>query len=288
MKIKRSYRRRGSPDLPISVHFCDARVASHNPIPEYHPETELVRVQQGHVVLQLDGVSHTFREGDIFLIPGNTIHHYQHISEDAKYCCLFFSTDAIAMQPEHFFQKNFVQPLSEGRLQLPALLQPGHPAYDGICAQYDSLPSARMFTKDYQTRRFSALINICLLLQPYSSVISQVQPLTDPGNTIVRLCMRYIHTNYADKITLATLAQYCHVHPNYLCALFKSYTGQTFVDYLTRFRMETAGQLLKSEDIPAGKVCELVGYHSESHFYRKFKEIMGVSPKLYGKEHKNK
>lgn len=44
-------------------------VANGHPIPEYHPETELVRVIAGNVVIQLDGTARTFREGDIFLIP---------------------------------------------------------------------------------------------------------------------------------------------------------------------------------------------------------------------------
>ena len=70
MELKRSYRRRGTPDLPMAVYTGKAIiVANGHPIPEYHPETELVRVIAGNVVIQLDGTARTFREGDIFLIP---------------------------------------------------------------------------------------------------------------------------------------------------------------------------------------------------------------------------
>lgn len=286
MTQQRSYRRRGSPDLPISVHFDTALVTGPNSIPVYHPELELVRILSGHVVIQLGGEVRTFYAGDIFLIPGNTIHRYRYISEDARYCTLFFSPAAIAMQPEHFFQKVFVQPLQEGRLSLPSLLQKGHPAYEGICAQFDTLPNARMFTQDYQARRFSAVMNICLMLLPYSTVAAETRPSSDPGNDAVRMCMRYIHTYYANKLTLEDLAIFCHLHPNYLCALFKNYTGQTLFEYIARFRVETATQLLKEEPLPMGKVAELVGFHSESQFYKKFKEIMGVSPKVYAKQQK--
>ena len=284
MKQKRSYRRRGSPDLLISVYFCDSRSILYNPIPEYHPETEFVRVETGYLILQQDGTSHIYHAGDIFVIPGNAVHHYSYASEDAKYCSLIFSPEAITMQPNHFFQKNFVQPLAEDRLQLPAVLQPGHPIYEGVRAQFDTLPQAHMFAKDYQTRRFSALMNICLLLLPYCTVVSESRPPMDPGNETVRKCMRYIHSRYTQKITLQTLADHCHLHPNYLCALFKTYTGQTVFDYLTRFRIETAAELLRNEDLPAGKVCSLVGFHSESVFYSKFKAIMGLTPKAYAKQ----
>ena len=52
MKQKRSYRRRGSPDLLISVYFCDSSSILYNPIPEYHPETEFVRVEKGYLIVE--------------------------------------------------------------------------------------------------------------------------------------------------------------------------------------------------------------------------------------------
>lgn len=286
MELKRSYRRRGTPDLPMAVYIDTARVAGFHPIPEYHPELEIVRILKGHVVIQLSGVPNTFREGDIFIIPSNTVHHYRYMSKDVKYCSVIFSPDAISMQPEHFFQKSFVQPLAEGRIQLPSLLQPGHPAYDVVSTQFYLLMQCRIFTENYQFNRFSALMTICFALFPYCTVSSKSQAISAPGNDVVRLCMRYIHNQLASKITLEALAEHCHLHPNYLCALFKSYTGQTIFEYLARYRVDTAAQLLMTEDLPVAKVGELVGFQSESLFYRKFKEIMGVTPKAYARQHK--
>ena len=289
MELKRSYRRRGTPDLPMAVYTGKAIIiAGGHPIPEYHPETELVRVIAGHVVIQLDGTARTFREGDIFLIPSNTVHCYRFASEDSKLCTLIFSPDAIAMQPEHYFQKAFVQPLAEERLQLPPLLQPGHPAYNNICTQFDLLQHCKMFEQDYQVRRFSSLIAVCAALLPYCTLISDKKTIADPGSEAVKLCMRYIHNYHTHKVTLEDLGQYCHMHPNYLCTLFKNYTGQTIFDYLNRYRIESATQLLKNQELSAGKVGELVGFRSESLFYRTFKKIMGVTPKAYAKKHANK
>lgn len=288
MELKRSYRRRGTPDLPMAIYTGTVVInADVPPIPEYHLETELVRVLSGHVVLQLSGVSRTFREGDIFLIPSNTVHCYRFTSEDSLLCTLIFSPDAIAMQPEHFFQKAFVNPLQEERLQLPPLLQPGHPAYNDICTQFDLLQHCKMFEPNYQIRRFSALMAVCTALLPYCTLTSEEKTITDPGNEAVKMCMRYIHNHHTKKITLEDLGQFCHMHPNYLCTLFRNYTGQTIFDYLTRYRIESAAQLLKNQELSAGKVGELAGFHSESLFYRTFKKIMGVTPKTYAKQQKN-
>lgn len=288
MEQIRSYRRRGTPDLPMAVYTDDAKIANAHPKPEYHPETEIVRVLSGQVELQLSGVTKSFRKGDIFLIPGNAVHRYRHFSPDAMICSLIFFPAAIAMQPEHYFQKTFVQPLLEERLQMPGLLQPEHPAYEAVCAHFDLLQSCRIFSPDYQVRRFFGLMGVCTALLPYCTVISGDRPPADPGNEAVKLCMRYIHNQYNRKITLEILSEYCHLHPNYLCALFKSYTGQTIFEYLAQHRIETAKELIKSEELSMGKVAELVGFHSESLFYQKFKQITGMTPKAYAKQHREK
>ena len=116
--------------------------------------------------------------------------------------------------------------------------------------------------------------------------ISDAKAIPNPTHEVVKQCMQYIHNHYADLLTLEDIAEHCHLHPNYLCALFKTYTGQTLFDYLSQVRVETAAQLLKNEELPMAKISELVGFHSESMFYRKFKELMGITPKAYAKAHR--
>lgn len=288
MEIKRSYRRRGAPDFPVALYLSNAAAMRKFTKPEYHPEQELVSVEEGTVVLQLDSDVKTFRQGDIFSIPGNAVHCYRGCSDDAVTFSLVFDTKAISLQPDHFFQKTFTQPLQEGLLQLPALLQPGHPAYAEVYKQLQQLNHIRIYEKDYKLRRFAILIGLCAALLPYCTAVEKQSADSYRGNEAVRLCMWYIHSKYMEKLTLDKLAEVCHLHPNYLCALFKEYTGQTVFEYLIRFRVETAAELLKKEDLPISKVGEMVGFRSESLFYRQFKAIMGVTPKEYAHRHTGK
>ena len=288
MEIKRSYRRRGSPDFPLAMYLSNAENISHFCNPEYHPEQEIVLVEAGVVVLQLDGEVKTFRKGDVFSIPGNAVHCYRVCSDDALTISLVFDIKVISMQPDHFFQNTFTQPLAEGRLQLPALLQPGHPAYEAVYKGFRQLKQTRIYDKDYKLRRFVILMGICADLLPYCTAVEEQKKDNCHGNEAVRLCMRHIHSQYMEKLTLKKLAQVSHLHPNYLCALFKEHTGETVFEYLVRFRVETAAELLKKEDLPVGKVGEMVGFRSESLFYRQFKAVMGVTPKEYARQHAGK
>lgn len=286
MEETRSYRRRGTPDLPIAVYLGIAnKNGSKYQSSEYHPEVEITQIVDGSMTMQIGGVSRTFHKGDIFIISPNTVHRRSDYSDDIDYRTLIFFADAIRMPPEHFFQKEFVQPLQEERLQLPELLQPDHPAYDTIAAQMQLLNHCRIHEKGYKLRRFSILMNICITLIPYCRTIEGEAPPSDPGNTAVKLCMRYIHNHYREKLTLEQIANYTHLHPNYLCALFKKYTGESVFDYLTHLRVETAANLLCREDLPVSKIAALSGFPSESLFYQKFKLLMGTTPKAYQKQH---
>ena len=287
MEELRSYRRRGTPDFPVSVYWGTAGVNMKNPPnAEYHPEPEIGMVNQGSVTMQIGGSSKKFAAGDIFIIPPNTIHRRTDFSDDAVVRTMVFSLEAIWLPPEHFFQKEFVQPLSQGRLTLPPLLQPGHPAYETIATQFQSMILSTQYTKDFKQKRFGILINICLALMPYCRIISEETSIRDPGNETVRLCMRYIHDNYRKKLQLEALARRCHLHPNYLCAVFKRYTGETVFEYCNRFRVEMAKTLLRRESLPVSKIAELSGFRSECQFFQKFKEYTGMTPKAYARSHK--
>jgi YesN/AraC family two-component response regulator len=170
-------------------------------------------------------------------------------------------------------------------LLLPPVIAPEHPAYEELYSQLKEIAKYRIYKKDFKLGRFSALMNICTILMPYCQRISNESPIPDPGNQAVMICMRYIHNHYyRRKITLRVLADKCHLHPNYLCSVFKSYTGQTVFEYLNRYRIEIARDLLRQEDLSVSRIAELTGFHSESLFYQKFKEFTGTTPLAYRKQ----
>jgi len=288
MDNKETYKRRGTPDLPVATYIG---IAGQNmkfyDKPDRHPEIEIAMQVEGTTTGQIGGQVVTYGKGDIWIIPSETPHQRIGVSEDAVVHRIVFSAKAIQMHPHNFFQKGFVAPLSEGRLELPTLLQPGHPSYETVHSALMELDACRIYEKNYKQRRLSVLMRICLAIMPYCKIKEDLTPpIPDIKNDSVKLCMRYIHNHYAQKVTLNEIAQFCHLHPNRLCAVFKKYTGQSVFDYLNRIRIETAAGLLRREDLPVGKIAELVGFKSECLFYKKFKEIMGFTPKAYATQAK--
>lgn len=287
MKGNRSYRRRGTPDLPVATYIG---VAGKNMLitneADYHPETEIAMQVAGNTTGQIgDRVVH-FTAGDIWTVPSGVVHCRVGFSEDAVVHRIVFSPKAIQMHPDSFFQKDFAGPLSEDRLILPELIQPGHPCYEEVRQPLMELEQCRIYEKNYKQHRLSVLMRICLALMPYCKRKETQMPIPDPGHEGVKLCMRYIHNHLTEKVTLEDLSRYCYLHPSYLCAAFKEHTGQSVFDYMNRIRLETAAGLLLRENLPVSKVAELAGFRSECFFYKKFKEMTGQTPKAYQKAHR--
>lgn len=289
MTKKRVYRRRGTPDFPVSTYMGVAGESMMRSFSaEYHPEIEIALQVAGTTTGKVDNHAITYHAGDIFLIPGNAVHQRLSISDDAEMCRIIFSTEAITMHGEHFFQKEFVKPLSEGRLEFPTLLQPGHPCYNAVYDAMMRIKDCHCFENHHREGKLLILMQICLALLPYCRIKEDAPVIPEEAPEEVRRCMRYIHDHYREKITTEEIAHYCNLHPSRLTVVFKRFTGQSVFEYLTRFRVETARTLLLREDLSVSQVAELSGFRSECLFYRKFKALMGMPPKAYAKQQKEK
>lgn len=97
----------------------------------------------------------------------------------------------------------------------------------------------------------------------------------------VEIVKEYIEKNYRENITLARISDLVYVNPNYFCEMFKSQTGENFVDYLTRVRMEKAKALLRDMKIKTYEVGMLVGYEDSGYFCKVFKKLVGTTPGKY-------
>lgn len=276
----RSYRLRGTPDCPISVYTAnDINKFSH-----WHPEVEIQMVFAGSLHYRLEDRDVILNAGDILIINPNQFHRSVSHSEDRRHIGVIFSLEAISMAEEHIFQKNFVGPLSDGRLQLPNLLQPDHPSYGTVFTAIKQIAKGNMYLDDSKLLRYTQVMTICMALQPYCTLTRPKDQRQTPEDRTVRKAMLHIHNSYARPLTLEQIAAYVHLHPNYLCDVFKRQTGHTVMEHLAITRVDAAKFLLRRDSLPMARVAELAGFSSERAFYRQFKQVTGITPKTYQKQ----
>ncbi|EMS73971.1 response regulator transcription factor [Ruminiclostridium cellobioparum] len=97
----------------------------------------------------------------------------------------------------------------------------------------------------------------------------------------IEAAKEYINKNFFNSISLESVARHVHMNTNYFSSLFKKETGENFIDYLTKVRVEKAKTLLANPNLKIHEICQIVGYYSTKHFARLFKEMVGMTPSEY-------
>lgn len=99
---------------------------------------------------------------------------------------------------------------------------------------------------------------------------------------VVEDSLAYIAENYAnEELTLNALASYVNFSPNHFSMIFSQQTGQTFIRYLTDFRMNKAKELLRCTSKKSSEISAEVGYRDSHYFSYLFKKTQGMTPTQY-------
>jgi two-component system response regulator YesN len=89
--------------------------------------------------------------------------------------------------------------------------------------------------------------------------------------------------NFANEVTLTSLAEQFHINSAYLSELFKLHIGQNFSDYLVEVRMKHACELLRDRQLKVIDIAFLTGYSNSGYFSTVFKKHVGQTPAEYRK-----
>lgn len=98
---------------------------------------------------------------------------------------------------------------------------------------------------------------------------------------LIRKIQEYFEIHYAEKCTLADLAQEHHISPSYLSHLFKRTTGHSVMGYLSSCRIAAAKRCLAETDLEISAIVAECGFSDNSNFSRTFREVTGMTPSSF-------
>lgn len=102
------------------------------------------------------------------------------------------------------------------------------------------------------------------------------------------LALRYIDENYADSsVSLNSVCTALAMSTSYFSSVFKNHTGETFIEALTKKRIERAKILLEQGNRKTYEIAEAVGYSDAHYFSLIFKKTTGKTPTEYAKDFRN-
>lgn len=98
------------------------------------------------------------------------------------------------------------------------------------------------------------------------------------SESVVERAKKYIQENFRKDISLEDVSQKVDISSYYFSKVFKEETGENFIEFLTKLRMEEAKRLLEESDLSIKEVCSEVGYSDPNYFSRNFKKYAGITP----------
>jgi len=98
---------------------------------------------------------------------------------------------------------------------------------------------------------------------------------------VVEKMRQALVSNVAERLTVRDAARRAGKSESRMRSLFKLATGLSPKNYQMRARLVRAGKLLRETDLQIGLVAEQTGFNSVFAFSRRFKKLLGMSPKEY-------
>lgn len=114
---------------------------------------------------------------------------------------------------------------------------------------------------------------------PNSSSISEAD-----RRDIVREVVDYVSTNYAGPVRLGDLCGILGYSRSTVSKLFTQTIGVSFREYLSRYRLDVAVELIRKTDLTLDQVGKRVGFQDYSQFYRAFRKELGSAPSRFRRE----
>ncbi len=120
--------------------------------------------------------------------------------------------------------------------------------------------------------------------------MSDIERLNDDkqessGSEVCDKALEKIEKEYANsEISLVSISNDIAISPNYLSSVIRKSTGSTFVDLLTKKRVEKAKELLTTSNMKIREITEQCGYNDQHYFSYCFKKYVGMSPNAFRRQ----
>lgn len=272
------------PRFPLRIHR-DCRLFYFPP--HYHRQLEVIYLNSGVMDVEVNHRTYTLTTGDLMIIGSNHIHSYTGNDNEIPpdYYMMIFDPDHLDALIK---DKNSYHDLYPILLRMNILRFDEQPELlSCIKRLMDSINcESQQRQKGYKLQTLSHLYSFLVLaargidsIAPSPQEVKALQKENDFISAINDL----IYNNYTRELSLPEASEVTGYSPYHFTRLFKKYTGLTYKQYLTNFRINMVKEDLYDETLAITDIAYRHGFSSIKSFNRSFKEITGLSPSKYKK-----
>lgn len=254
-----------------NLEFLYATFITHS-FPRHTHETFAIGViERGVQATYYNGSTHIATSGDICLVNPGEVHTGFSPHESGWTYRVFY--------PDATFLQKVAREISEHTGQLPHFPSP---------VIKDPHLSSRILSflktigdSDVSLEKESLLLSVLAqMIQRHANKREDPPLVRKKKGPAVKRALEYLDANFTENVALSELSNIANVSQFHLLRLFRATVGLPPHAYLIQKRIDYARGLL-SQCLPISEVALEAGFADQSHFTRRFKKIVGVTPGRY-------
>ena len=257
-----------------------------------HNFFELIYVLDGSGIHNINENNYEFKKGDVFLLTPDDAHTFQ-IVVPTRFCIIDFTKSFFSKSADRQEEKMDV---SEFFKRLEYIFHNHHNVKGNILSTADKnifeVLINQLITEKENEQLFKEIItqNIVFLLlhliaRNIQQNITNYFKKQNPKNKIHEITA-YIQQNIYNKelIKIENLATHFNKSADHLSRYFKTQTGSTIKDYITRYKLNLIQTRLKFSDLSVSEIAYEMNFTDESHLNKMFKKVFGKTATQFKKK----
>lgn len=272
------------------VDVChDGKMESHS-----HSFYEMVYVQSGFTLHSCSGEVRMLSTGDWFFVRPGEEHSYINAHGFNIYNCIFLEeilgSDLLALRKlpglDYLLSTSWMpDPTSTDPVTFERVL------HVDMAERHSVETALERIKTECENRQpgweLSAKATLLMLLIRYSRLYeaqkgSRSHATSDYYMYIYKI-LQYVNDHYSEDLTMADLSKVTGLSVDYMARRFKAVMNMSPSEYIRRFRIAKAMELLADESLSIAQIADLTGFSDISLFSRVFKTTVGIPPVSYRK-----
>jgi AraC-like DNA-binding protein len=137
------------------------------------------------------------------------------------------------------------------------------------------------YANDLMREGYLLLFFSALIQEKHNIINKETEVYEYPLHVYIEHALEFIEHNYSKRIKVNDIANYIGITRSYFTNIFKKSLNMSPQEYLVKYRLDKAKELLKTTNLPVSTIAFQIGYENPLTFSKVFKSFFDISPSKY-------